>query len=205
MKSPLSRGIGSSGHPCDPMSRWRKFAFIRDDGAWWQDKVLRIIGDGPYKLTLNGSFRTVVEDFWLAKNETYAFDPEFDYELCGSPDDASDGSLWVQLEDGECIEAENSLVNITGYEADVEYILDLPDTLKPVDIDFTNGEDLVLEAGLNDPICDIIPAVPESGDNPIFGRLPNGTWLHFDPRLNLFSNTPESPLLDGGKAVEQMS
>ena len=41
----------------------------------------------------------------------------------------------------------------------------------------------------------------ELGDEPVFGKLQDGSWLMFDPRLDFVDNTLSSPTEDGGKAA----
>lgn len=48
-------------------------------------------------------------------------------------------------------------------------------------------------------ICSALPSITNRDDEPIFGRLSNGSWLMFDQRIDLKLNTPNSPIDDGGK------
>ncbi len=165
-------------------------------------------GNGPYRLYLNGTLRTVVDDFWLGKDETFSFDPAFDYQICEPhwlTPDVVGSALYIQLdnEDEECVQAENPRVDITGFESEVDYIFDLSNkVLIPIDEEFSDDGDFILMEGLDDPKCDSIPAVT---NEPIFGQLSNGSWLQFDPRIALRSNTPSSPLPDGGKSTDLAS
>ncbi len=205
--------MGTTGHPCDQMSRWRKFSFVRNDVLWWAPRNLRVVGVGdgnigPYTLYLDGNVRTVVNDFWLNKNDTYSFDPDFEYHLCSVRGESSGGELWIRLEDGVCVQAENPRVDISGLENELAYVLDLSsvdDQLIPIDEEFTGGEEFLLPISLEDGLCNSIPSVQDRGDEQIYGRLSDGTWLLFDPRLDLDQNTPDSPLKDGGKAKELAS
>ena len=89
------------------------------------------------------------------------------------------------------------------------WIFDLPNSeLAAIDEWWNNGEELVfiLQTSLfDDPlfstICSGLPLVPELGDEPIFGKTSDGTWMIFDPRLSLESNTPDRPIDDGGKGA----
>ena len=63
----------------------------------------------------------------------------------------------------------------------------------------SNGEEFILVDGLNGAICSQLPDVHHEKEAPIFGQLPDGTWLQFDPRADLTENTIENPLPDGGK------
>ncbi len=163
---------------------------------------------GRYRLYLEDKLRTVVDDFWLEKNDTYSFDPNFEYYLCSVNEHISGGDLYIRLEDGVCVRAENPRVDITGVESQVSYILDLSSVenqLIPIDEEFTNGEEYILSNALDNDICKDIPPVREYGDEQIFGKLSDDTYLVFDPRLDLEQNTPDAPLMDGGKAKNRDS
>lgn len=180
---------------------------------WWAPRNLRVVGaddgsKGPYTLYLDGNVRTVVDDFWLSKNDTYTFDPDFEYYLCSVHGESSSGQLWIRLEDGICVQAENPRVDIAGLENELAYVLDLRGVdgqLIPIDEAFTSGEEFILPTALQDDLCRNIPSVRERGDEQIFGQLSDGSWLLFDPRLNIENNTPDTPLMDGGKAKELAS
>ena len=161
-------------------------------------------GDGPYALYYDGIFRTTVDKFWIEKNSTYKFDPEFDYIICYWPEERIGGALYIRLEDDICVKAENPQINGTGYLSNVEYTLDLPNTLEMIDAAF-GGEEFILSSALNDVICNNIPTSPKLGDALVFGLLQGSNWLQFDPRLNLKENTPTSPISDGGKREMQDS
>ncbi len=160
-------------------------------------------GTGPYTLYLENNIRTVVDDFWLTKNDTYTFDPNFGYYLCSVRGERSGANVWIRLEDGECVPAENPPVYLSqSAENDLQYVLDLSsveDQLTPIDEFLTGGEEFILPPALEGDICEAIPPVQDPFDEQIFGKLADGTFLIFDPRLDLQENTPESPVMDGGK------
>jgi len=203
---PTATKFGSPDHPCDQSSRWRRFAFVRNDVLWWMPRELRIEGNGPYTLYLDGVLRTAVEDFWLTKNETYSFNPSITYQVCRNPDERVLGRLWIELEDGKCVQVENPAVSLADIENKATYVVDLNENnLEEIDVDLTQGEEFVLKTKLSNSMCDDIPAVPEFGDEPVFGKVSDGTWLIFDPRLEVGKNTINSPLTDGGKGVQVAS
>ena len=197
-------------------------SFVRNDYVWHVEKKLRIIdlgssGNGPFKLELNRWTRTVVDKLEIENDgySNYTFDPAYVYELCGNPEDNMiNGRLYIRLEPdnvdedrGPCITVRNPLVNLDGYESIVSNILNLPDDLLPIDQQWNSDEDLVLQLQtslFDNPLfsskCANLPVVPEQGDEPIFGKLSDGTWLIFDPRLDSLSNALASPREDGGKA-----
>ena len=145
--------------------------------------------------------------------KNYTFDPTFDYHICGSLSEYIGGRLGLLLEDGNCVVTQNPEVNLDGFEHLASNIFDLNDNnLQSVDEGWYNGESLVysLQRSLfDDPsfssICSALPSVPEIGDEPIFAKVSNGTWLLFDPRLRLETNTKDAPLYDGGKKAQTSS
>ena len=201
--------MGTASHPCDLHSRWRKISFILNDNQWSMNKNLRVLGTGPFQLELNGWTRTVVSNFTIESDlyRDYVFDPNFDYLLCRSPEERTNGRLYIQIENGDCVPAQNPIVNLDGYESSVTTIFDLPKSdLVVIDEWWNNGEELdfMLQTSLfDDPsfsaVCSELPSVPELGDEPVFGKTSDGTWLIFDPRLSIQSNTPDFPIHDGGK------
>ena len=201
--------MGTADHPCDLFSRWRKISFVRNDNQWSIGKKLRVIGTGPFKLEFNRWTRTIVNNFTIEHSDysNYTFDPDRDYSFCRNPEERLNGKLVLELEDGACVVTQNPVVNLNGYESSVSNIFNLPDdSLEPIDQWWNGGEESVfkLQTSLfDDPsfatICAGLPSVPELGDEPIFGKLSNGTWLMFDPRLVLETNTLSSPINDGGK------
>ena len=144
-----------------------------------------------------------------SNHTNYVFNSTYDYMLCGSPEESIGGSLFIELEDGSCVTAQNPAINLDGYESNISSIIDLPDDiLEPIDEWWTDGEALVFmlsrslfgEPSLSS-LCSGLPPVPDLNDEPIFARTSNGTWLIFDPRLEVETNTLSSPISDGGKAM----
>ena len=150
-------------------------------------------------------FLTVKHDDYT----NYSFDPEFRYYLCGTPEEKINGNLYIRLQDNKCVKVQNPAINLDGFESSVSTIFNLPnDSLLPIEQRWNDGEELVfmLKTSLFEnpsfsAICSKLPSVLELGDEPVFGKLSNGTWLMFDPRLDLKTNTPGSPMGDGGKAA----
>ena len=69
----------------------------------------------------------------------------------------------------------------------------------------THGGEYILIDGLSDNLCAKLNDVTEENDPPIFGQLPDGSWLQFDPSIMLEENTVESPILDGGGLVQSLT
>jgi hypothetical protein len=190
-------------------SRWRRLSFVRNDNRNRIQKDLRVVGTGPFKLELNGWIRTVVANFTINDSgyAGYNFDSSYYYQLCDTPEEMIGGSLYIQLQDGNCVAVQNPAISLDGFESDATNIFKLPDnSLDLTDEGWSKGEKQVylLRTSLFNnssfsAMCSKLPLVPETGDEPVFGKLSNGTWLMFDPRLDLMTNTLSSPAQDGGK------
>ncbi len=187
-------------------------SFVQHDGNALLNKNLRVLGDGPFVLEINGQIRTVVDDFTVDQSgyEDYTFNSTFNYRLC---DERIGDNIYVELEDGSCVTIKNPAVSLEGHESSVSTILNFTDDmLQPIDRWWNNGEDVVFMLGSSlfgnpafSSICAALPSIPDFTDEPIFARLSNGTWFLFDPRLSLDGNTPGSPISDGGKSLLALS
>ncbi len=92
--------------------------------------------------------------------------------------------------------------NVLTLPAISEGVLDHIDEVR------TLGGEYILFGGLADTqaaMCDQLNDVIEEGDSPVFGQLPDGSWLQFDPRLVLEENTLDSHLPDGGGRVRSLT
>ncbi len=159
-------------------------------------------GLGPHTLYLQGAKRTIVQDFWPDRDDGFQFDPNFLYKIC----DLSIGSenvggiIGIRLPDQRCVRVPNPDVDLNSIEG-TSLILDLAvDDLEPIDTHYRNGE-YILQKALTNPLCGRIPDVFQVGDEKVFGRLADGSYLQFDPRLALQMNSLKSPLPDGGKSI----
>ena len=196
--------IGIPNRPCQIGARFRRFAFVRND--FWSETTnsVRVSSNtSPIVLRMNGLPRTVVSNIAILNTQyaNYTFNTTRDYFLCGNPEEKVGGRLFIRLEDGSCQPIINPLVNFTGFENLPTYIVSIPAgsaNLRPIDVSFTNGDEFILLQQLSDSRCSVIPDVVEMSDPPVFGLLSDGTWLQFDPRLNLVGNVAESPIADGG-------
>ena len=187
-------------------SRWRRISFIEEDDN--DEHILKIIGGGPFELVYDGSIRTVVGNLTIDQSDyaNYTFNPNFDYMLCGAPRQSIGDRLYIRLEDDECVTVQNPAVNLDGHENRVSTIFNIPGgTLEPID-NWKNGEEINFKSKISmfdspafSSLCASVPAVRDEGDETVFGKLSDGTWLIFDPRIRLEANTPESPMIDGGK------
>ncbi len=204
--------MGVPSHPCDTKSRWRTISFVQHDTNELLNKNFRVLGSGPFLLEFNGHIRTVVADIKIesAGYDDYEFDPTYNYKLCAHPPELRlNGRLFIELENGSCVKTKNPPINFEGYESYVNYIFNLPgDFLEPIDEWWYGGDEVVFmsrDSLFDDPSftlnCSAIPPVQDITDGPIFGLLSNGTWLLFDPHLDLDTNTPNLPVSDGGKST----
>ena len=102
------------------------------------------------------------------------------------------------------------------------HLLDLTDesstTITPINVEQTYGGDLLLESAVDDEICETFPNpydndyrgadpmnpddVPSrfDPDQPVFAKLPDGSYAMYDSRLVAVENTLENPTPDGGGA-----
>jgi len=197
-------------HPCDSHSRWRKYAFVYND-AVTKPGILRIEGSGPYILRLDNNIRAVVKTLKLIGDRNYRFNPNFDYKFCADKRNLSgervNGILKIQLEDGKCTgKIRNPKVDFTNHENLLTNIVNLPsgDRLQPIDEELTDGEDFILTSPLQDPLCDSKAPLEKLTGSPTFGKLPDGSWLQFDPRLELKTNSKTQPRDDGGYAETKL-
>jgi len=211
---PNPRPIGRSGHPCDSLSRWRKFTFSKKDGdLWWFDQFLSTSfkeGDSFVTIKLNGHVRTVVNPGSIAfDNVNYIFQYNKVYEMCNLPEERISGRVYLRMEDNSCQWFRNPFVAFYADSAQPPIVLNLPNIsqsiLQTIDgIRSSAGEFIYFDA-IDDPLCSQLSDVTEQNDSPVFGKLPDGSWLQFDPRLKLEDNTVESPIVDGGGLVQALT
>ena len=77
--------------------------------------------------------------------------------------------------------------------------------LEHIDMANTNGGDYILLSGSDDPLCASLNDVSEETDLPTFGKLPDGSWLMYDPRIKLEENTDVAPIGDGGGLTKSLT
>jgi len=164
-------------------------------------RTLRLSKNGKsFIVTVDGDVRTVLS------SQPSLLSADTDYTFCTVTDlsESLNGIVYVQTGGGSCIPVRNPSVDLTGYETlvDSSRVLSLPafssNQFYPIDIDQVRSDEYLLMVDLSDTKCDMLPEIMNHNDSPIFGKLPNGTWLLFDPHLDFQTNTPENPLPDGG-------
>lgn len=102
---PNPKSIGRSDHPCNKLSRWRKYAFSKKDGdLWWFRQYLSTTyrdGDEYVTVKLNGHMRTMVPPGSIVFQDTdNIFEYNRIYELCRLPDERAYGRVYLKVEDG---------------------------------------------------------------------------------------------------------
>ena len=153
-------------------------------------------------MRLDNQIRAVISDLG-------DIDPNFKYKFCGENGFGRiGGRMTVRQENKRCkgITIENPRVDFTNHHDYLDHIVDLRSRrLRPIDEEWTNGEELILMGPSLSSTCNDIPVLQELGDSPIFGQLLDGSWLQFDPRLDLKTNTVVNPKNDGGYAETKLS
>jgi len=210
-------GIARTGHPCSPQSRWRNFAFTRKHGDLrWNPQEFKAVhreGDAYVEIRLNGHIRTVVRNDTLAfrDNSNYNFEYNRDYFMCSYPEAYADGRFWLRVNETsrECEELRNPLVHFYADSPNPMNVLRLPaisrGVLEQIDEARTRGGEYILFGALTDDVCNQLNDVTEERDPPVFGQLPDGSWLQFDPRLMLEENIVDDPIADGGGLVRSLT
>jgi hypothetical protein len=172
------------------------FSYFIPDYIWWRDSYITVEGHGPYILKVDGVFRTQTDTLYIVDDHSYIFDPTFQYRLCNDPQDFVGGNLYIEIEDGQCKKTQNPKVNVGSYEA--VHVLNLTQyELERIDV-YLNGEQYIIREALTVEECSSIPTVREWGDDNVYGKLDDDSWLMFDPRLQLDDNSLLNPLNDGG-------
>lgn len=153
-------------------------------------------------IKLNGHTRTVVRSLAFDEGGTYQLEFNKEYDMCGRPEEWEDGRVWLRMEDESCEILRNPLVHFYPDSLQPPNVLLLPnvsaDVLEQIDEVHSRGGEYILFPGLSDSLCDQLNDVTEERDAPVFGQLPDGSWLQFDPSIVLEENTVESPIPDGG-------
>jgi hypothetical protein len=206
---------GRSNHPCDDGSIWRIFAFSRKEGQHGVIQAQKFQAD--YNLTdtyvtirLNGHVRTVIKPDLAFDDSAYTFEYNREYDMCGAPENWAEGRIWLRMEDQSCQILYNPLVHFYGDSVQPEHVLSLPAIseggLKQLDeLNIRGGEYMLTNGGLTDSLCEQLPDFAEEAAAPVFGQLPDGSWLQFDPTQVLDQNTLESHLPDGGGLVKSLT
>jgi hypothetical protein len=178
---PNPRQIGRSDHPCDTLTRWRKYAFSRKDGElWWFPQYLSTKfdeGDTNVTIKLNGHVRTVVDPGFIAFADTnYVFEFNKEYLMCRSPDERVDGRVYLRMADNSCQWFKNPVIAfVENSNQQPAKVVNLPNIgqsiLEPIDaVRSSNGEFIFFD-GINDPSCDQLNDISEQDDAPVFGKV----------------------------------
>eukprot|EP00986_Skeletonema_menzelii_P003357 scaffold1026_cov141-Skeletonema_menzelii.AAC.8 len=205
--------IGRNNHPCSANARWRKFTFSRKDGdhtgnnpktfeASYDEAVDHVI-----TIKLDGFVRTTVKAIGFEDiTKTFEFNKE--YLMCNLPQEEVDGWFWLRLDDGSCSHLANPLVQFFPEATQPSYVVNLPNisgSLQVIDTQHSDGQELISTVALDDAICDTLSDITEQGDAPVHGKLDDGTFVLFDPRLMLQENTVDNPESDGGGLIKTLT
>jgi hypothetical protein len=177
-------GIARSSHPCDPVSRWRRFAFSKKEGENGVISVPRFIAnynnltDTFVTIMMNGFVRTVVKPMAFVGSKL-EFNKE--YLMCSRPEEYAGGWIALRMGDNSCQNMlPNPIVAFYNSSAQPHIVLSLPNlnsgSFEPIDDVISRGGEFILRGGLVDPVCSQINDVVEENDEPIFGRLPDGKF-----------------------------
>eukprot|EP00804_Cyclotella_cryptica_P005395 CCRYP_017085-RA/>CCRYP_017085-RA protein AED:0.06 eAED:0.06 QI:162/1/1/1/1/0.96/28/3961/2317 len=188
------------------------------------------IQDVAYIVRYAGLIRTVLKrPFQIDETgEVLPMDGSVEYVLCeveeveGRLSESPKGLSFVIDDQCTRIRGGNPTVDLDPRYVNYTelFILDLSDPnateIEAINVDQTYGGDLLLQAAVQDEVCDTFPspydndyrganaanpdAVPNrfAPDENVFALLPDGSYALYDPRLILRENTLENPLMDGG-------
>lgn len=210
--------IGKPNHVCSENTRWHKYAFtnIAEAPLYMYvtiKEVTTINGETAYSFSQGGVVITelheddaIVEESWDGQPEGVL--PPGTYQLCEAQEIFGKyGYISLRSEsltDGVCrnykygnppiqfLSAENQPLNVFEM-AKLDDFIPVPGTLD-------DSGDYLLPGGINDP--DKCNFYSNSGSHyPIYTLLDDGTYMIFDPTLELMENTIEAPLYDGGNSA----
>lgn len=160
-------------------------------------------------VTATGHIRTVVTSLAFKVGSKYPLEWNKEYLMCSRPEEWAGGWFNLRMADGSCQALPNPHVKFYPDSVQPSSFLNLPNVtagiLDRIDEVRSQGVEYLLRGGLNDPLCGQLSAVTEENDAPVFGKLPDGSWLQFDPRIMLEDNTLESHISDGGGLVRSLT
>ena len=193
---PVYKKTGREGkaiQPCEKGSFWRGYAFNEFDN----EKMLKVdLIDGNYALSINGSFRTIVNSFELKGSEGWSTNSfPMTFNICWVKSFIG-GPVSIYF-DGKCrmLRGGNPLVIVDGMKPKVAKMLG-----KTIEKAIMNGihiEKMTLESIHKNQHC-------VSTKDSIFVEVQNGESIQtllFEPRLMLRENLRMKPLNDGGKRI----
>ncbi len=203
--------IGRNNHPCSANARWRKFTFSRKDGEQTGDKTFEAsyneTVDHVITVKLNGFVRTTVKAIGFEDiTKTFEFNKE--YLMCHAPTEKVDGWFWLRLDDGSCTHLANPLIQFFPESTQPSYVVNIPNisgSLQVIDTERSDDQELINTVALDDELCDTLSDITEDGDAPVHGKLDDGSFVLFDPRLVLQENTVANPESDGGGLIKSMT
>ena len=192
---------GLQSNPCGWGSRWRSYAFTRNDKA---KRVLITKVGNRYTLGFIGvGPRTSVENIEFVSGTEFTYTgPASLYKVCGTSEHLYGYFAIIYKGNCESIKGGNPEISFEGITSEPEYIIDL-DTNNSFTKMASRSNDkveLLIRTQMIDNFCDSIP-YPASMLYNIYARLPNGQLMLFEPTVIWQENTVWSPAEDGGGGV----
>lgn len=187
---------------------------FQDGDLWWFRQYFSTSyrdGDEYVSVKLNGHVRTVVYPGSIVfDNPYYVFEYNKEYEVCRLPEEHAFGRVYLQVEDDSCQWFENPFIVFYPDSIQPPKVLHLPNisesVIEPIDVIRSEGGEFIYFESIGDQsICEHLNTVTELNDSPVFGRLPDGSWLQYEPRLILEENIVEKPIPDGGGLVQALT
>lgn len=196
------REISSRLDPCSgDSSSWRRqVVTVWDQG---QTLLFNKTDEGNWQVSINGHIRTVVPEISFVGRNRQVGDGN-SYKICSSDDEIRRGIHKIRVQ-RSCLQLQELLVSFP--DSSLDRILELDGLLPSLDDtrEWQQTSSFVpeyfLKSGLPSEYCSGLPN-PHMGTvvSPIFARTESGEWMQHDPRLELATNTIESPLVDGGRS-----
>jgi len=198
------KNIGVPYHVCDINTRWHSYAFTQVEGqADYGILEVSLTSDSNYYLfSINGVPRTEVNSVSITGYGDLTVPGN--YPICSASwMEEFVGGQFQLFVDGQCrfLEAGNPAIQfLSSNPSKPQYVIDMTQSSNDLVNDFQSvpgtftNEDFLLIQSLTHGNCSFIPLA----GHPVYLDFRNGTYLSFDPRLDLLDNTVTDPLLDGG-------
>lgn len=178
---------------------------------WWFPQTFEAVynnaTDHAITIKLNGFVRTTVKSIAFADTtKTFQFNKE--YRMCHLPQEKIDAWFWLKLDDGSCTHLKNPAVEFRADTIQPSYVLNIPNisgSLQVIDSQLSGGQELISTVALNDKLCTKLNDITEEGDAPVHGKLEDGTYVLFDPRMEMQENTVAHPEPDGGGLIKTLT
>jgi len=208
--------IGKPNHVCSENTRWRKYAFTMTAGAFSYkeitiEKVITTNFKTAYSFSQGGVVVTELLENDAKVKETWdgqrpeTILPPGTYNLCMPKEVLGESGFFGLSLDGYCREFKvgNPPIQFLSIKNQPQHVFDnvplsaLDEFFIPVPGTVDDSGDYLLPGGSTDPKCETF----NGKHYPIYIRFSDGTYMAFDPRLELIENTLENPVIDGGNSA----